>query len=674
MTKIFSKSNIFTAAFMLLLCATCVSASAAPTAVRRYTLDSPDGKLRMTVEVGDSTTYSLSVSGRSVVSPSRIAMSTTDGRIFGDNVRVKKASRGHAKEDITAPLYRQSRFTAEYEYLNLKLSNDCGLEFRAYNDGVAYRFYTTVSDSLIVANERVEFNLSEDFPIVIPYADRRADIYESSFESQYTFENAGDVASHADRLAFMPVTVNLGADGHLLLTESDVEDYPGLFVTFGAAPYSLRGVHPPVPAEVRITGSGSKRPVSYSDHTAEVSGRRTYPWRVIGYAADDTRLPVNNMVYQLAAENRIGDTSWIHGGRSTWDWWNGVRLYGVDFRAGINTETYMYHIDFAAEYGIDYVLIDDGWYRRSDATRFEPAPGLDIEKLCRYAAQKGVRIMLWAVGDAMLKEAESMCARYSAMGVAGFKVDFFDAQDQYLVRDIYALAEVTARHHLLIDFHGMYKPTGLSRTYPNVINYEGVFGLEQMKWTDRDRADMPLNDVTIPFVRMAAGPMDYTQGAMINATKGDYRAIDKRPMSQGTRAHQVATYIVFDSPLVMLCDSPTHYIRESETTRYICSVPTVFDRTEILDGRIGEYIVTARERNGKWYVGGLTSWQPRTVNVDCSFLGAGEWQARIFRDGINSDLSAEDYKTESCIVTSSSQMEIAMAPGGGFAVIFERRW
>ena len=670
MKHAFSKQALRTTVIALLCCAAGIPAAAAG---RNYTLGSPDGRLQLTVTVGDSTTYALSVAGRSVVAPSRIAMRTDDGRVFGDGARVRKVSRGRTEETIAAPLYRQSRFTAAYDWLTLQLSNDCSLEFRAYNDGVAYRFSTSAKDSLTIVNECVAFNLAEDFPLVIPYADRRPDLYESSFESQYTFERAADVASHTDRLAFLPITVDLGADGHLLLTESDVEDYPGLFITCGASPHSLAGVHPPVPAEIRITGSGSKRPVRYTDYTARVAGRRTYPWRVIGYAADDTQLPVNNMVYQLAAPNRIGDTSWIRGGRSTWDWWNGVRLYGVDFRAGINTETYRYHIDFAAEYGIDYVLIDDGWYRRSETTRFEPVDGLDIAQLCSYAAQKGVRILLWAVGNALLEEAESMCAKYAAMGVAGFKVDFFDAQDQHLVQDIYALAEVTARHRLLIDYHGMYKPTGLSRTYPNVVNYEGVFGLEQLKWTDRDRADMPLNDVTLPFIRMAAGPIDYTQGAMINATKEDFRAIDKRPMSQGTRAHQVATYVVFDSPLVMLCDSPTHYILQSETTRYITNIPTVFDRTEILDGRIGQYIVTARERDGKWYVGGLTSWEPRTATVDCAFLGEGEWQARIFRDGINSDRSAEDYRTETRTVSSASRLEIDMAPGGGFAICFERQ-
>lgn len=661
--RIFRRALCLTAA-----CAWAVTATVA----RSYELTSPDGRLHLAVSVGDTTTYSLLVAGQCVIKPSRISMRLADGRILGDGVRVRKSLTEHRTETIPAPLYRQRTVHSEYNALNLRMEGDYGLEFRAYDDGVAYRFYTTGRDSLTVAEECVEFEMAANYPMVIPYADRRADIYESSFESQYTFEPVADAASHVDRLAFMPVVIQAGPAGRLLLTESDVEDYPGLFLVAGDAGYALKGVHPPVPAEVKITGSGSKRPVRYADYVARTAGNRTFPWRVIGYSPDDAGLPVNDMVYKLAAPDRLDDVSWIRGGRATWDWWNGVRLTGVDFRAGINTQTYMYHIDFAARYGLEYVLIDDGWYRRAADTAFEPVGGLDIPALCRYAEQKGVRILLWAVGNALLQEAESVCARYAAMGVAGFKVDFFDAQDQYLVRDIYALSAVTARHRLLIDFHGMYKPTGLSRTYPNVVNYEGVFGLEQMKWTDRDRADMPLNDVTIPFVRMAAGPMDYTQGAMLNATKADFRAIDKRPMSQGTRAHQVAMYVVYDSPLVMLCDSPSHYMKEEETTRFIASIPSVWDRTDVLDGKLGEYIITAREKEGIWYVGGLTSWQARTYALDCSFLGGGKWSARIFTDGVNSDLTADDYRLESRTVVSGDVLDIEMASGGGFAVIFER--
>lgn len=640
---------------------------------KSYTLTSPNGVLEVKVDVAAQTSYTLAVSGKQILAPSRIAMELECGSVMGDAMRVRKIAEGNKSEHIVAPLYRQAEFDAEYNYLTILSRDGYSLEFRAYNDGVAYRFVTAKTEDLTIKNEVVEFNFVEDYNLVIPYADKRNDPYYTSFESQYTLEKISDVKSHTDRLAFMPVMVDVGEAGKLLLTESDVEDYPGLFVTFAEEKIGLKAFPTPLPSEWKITGSGSKRPTAYHDLVAKTKGSRSFPWRVVGYAQDDTQLPVNNMVYQLAAPNRIADISWIKGGKSTWDWWNGVRLYGVDFRAGINTETYKYHIDFAAKYGIEYVMLDDGWYPFHERNLLKPYESMNIPELVEYARERGVKLLLWAVGQTLLEQAEEACAHYSKMGIAGFKVDFFDAQDQLLVQDIYRLAEVTAKHKLLIDFHGMYKPTGLSRTYPNVINYEGVFGLEQMKWTDRDRADMPLNDVLIPYIRMAAGPMDYTQGAMLNAAKGDFRSIDKRPMSQGTRAHQVAMYVAYDSPFVMLCDTPSNYLREDETTRYIASIPTVFDSSKVLSGKVGEHIVMARRKDGVWYLGGLTSWVARDVEVDFSFLGEGEWEVALFRDGINADLTGLDYKTESLTVKSGDKHKVYMAPGGGFAMIIKQK-
>lgn len=640
---------------------------------KSYTLKSPAGVLEVTIDVAEKTTYTLAVNGEQVLAPSRIAMELENGPILGDNMRVRKVSQGEKSEHIVAPMYRQAEFDAAYNYLTIASRDGYALEFRAYNDGVAYRFVTTKSEDLSIKGEVIEFNFPEDYNLVIPYADKRNDPYYTSFESQYTLEKSSDVKSHVDRLAFMPVLVDVGAAGKLLLTEADVEDYPGLFVTFADEKMGLKAFPTPLPSEWKITGSGSKRPTAYYDIVAKTKGTRSFPWRVVGYAQDDTQLPVNNMVYQLAAPSRVEDTSWIKGGKSTWDWWNGVRLYGVDFRAGINTETYKYHIDFAAKYGIEYVMLDDGWYPFHKRNLLEPYESMNIPELVKYAEERGVKLLLWAVGQTLLEQAEEACAHYSKMGIAGFKVDFFDAQDQLLVQDIYRLSEVTAKHKLLIDFHGMYKPTGLSRTYPNVINYEGVFGLEQMKWTDRDRADMPLNDVLIPYIRMAAGPMDYTQGAMLNAAKGDFRSIDKRPMSQGTRAHQVAMYVVYDAPFSMLCDTPSNYLREEESTRYIAAIPTVFTSSKVLSGKVGEHIVMAREKDGVWYLGGLTSWEPRAVEVDFSFLGEGEWEVALFRDGINADLTGLDYKCETLTVKNSDKREVYMAPGGGFAMIIKQK-
>jgi alpha-glucosidase len=318
-------------------------------------------------------------------------------------------------------------------------------------------------------------------------------------------------------------------------------------------------------------------------------------------------------------------------------------------------------------------MIDDGWYSFRDKDMLNPRADLNLPQLCAYAREKGVSIILWAVGHTLIKDADRICGHYAKMGVAGFKVDFFEAQEQDIVKTLYDLAEVTARHRLILDIHGCYKPTGLNRTWPNVVNFEGVYGLEQMKWTDKDRADMPLNDVLIPYIRMACGPMDYTPGAMINASKRDYRSIDHMAMSQGTRAHQLALYIVYDSPLTMLCDTPSNYLREDECTRFISSIPTVFDRSKVLGGKVGLSIVMGRQKDGVWYVGGLTSWESSDFTLDCSFLEEGSWTAEIIKDGANSDRHGFDYKREVLEMTPESSLQLHMAPGGGFAIIFRRK-
>ena len=404
---------------------------------------------------------------------------------------------------------------------------------------------------------------------------------------------------------------------------------------------------------------------------ARVDGRRSYPWRIVAYAATATELPVNDMVWQTAEASRVADASWVRDGKIAWDWWNNWGVYGVDFKSGINTETYKYFIDFAAANGIEYVALDEGWGVR-DGDVMHVVPEIDLPEIVSYAREKKVGIILWVVAKVLDDKLEEACRYYSELGVAGWKVDFIDRQDQAAVERVYRIADAAARYRMIVDFHGVYKPTGLQRTYPNVVNFEGIFGLEQLKWTDRTDADMPAYDCTFPFIRQVAGPVDYTQGAMRNASRKNFRAVNNHPMSQGTRAHQVATYVVFDSPLVMLCDSPTAYEKEPETLDYIVRFPTRFDQTLIPAGEIGRYIVTARRAGDRWYLGALTNWDAREVEVKLDFLGDGRWKARIFRDGVNADRYGEDYLLEERTVTAADSLAMAMAPGGGYAVQFER--
>lgn len=665
------KKFLFSAA--MLLAAACLYG-------KDYTVSSPDGNLNLTISTGKTTTWDLDVRGQRVTAGSRMAMKLQDGRVLGDNVKVRKARKDGAAESIASPLYRQSSFDTEYNRLVLEIKGDYSIEARAYNDGVAYRFVTDFKKPFTVKDEEVEYAFARDYNMYVPFVEMRRDRYESSFESTYTqlriSEKSGEMGTsgtytpRADNLVFTPVYVSLGKAGRLLIMESDVEDYPGLYLV--RTQNGFKSDFPPLPKTYAPTGRGVQRQTSVYDYIAACEGKRSFPWRVLAYGSEDKDLPSNNMVYQLASPNRIGDVSWITPGLSSWDWWNAFRFYGVDFEGGINTESYKYDVDFAARYGLQYIVLDEGWYNTRTLDVMNPIPEVDLPEICRYAASKDIKVILWISSGLIDGKLEEICRHYSRMGVAGFKVDFFDAQDQATVAQAYRIAETAAKYRLILDYHGFYKPTGLSRTYPNVVNYEGVFGLEQLKWMEDLSCDMPRNDVIIPFVRQAAGPLDYTQGALRNAPKRDFRAVYDRPMSQGTRAHQVALYVVFDSPVAMLCDSPSDYLREPETTGFIASIPTVFDKSEVLQGEIGEYIVYAREKDGRWYVGGITNWTPRELTLNLDFLPGGRsYTARVFADGVNASIVGTDFKLDTRTVTAADRMDFKLAPGGGFAVIFE---
>ena len=662
--------SIMRKSFLLLLAAILPAASLF---AKEYSVSSPSGKLSMTVSPGTETTWSLTVNGQKVLDGNRIAMEIWEvdrqnTLMLGNNAKVLKARKGTVRESIQAPFYRQSSFEAEYNWLTLRMKGNYSLEFRAYDDGVAYRIVTenTTHNRIplwYVKSEMVEFNFTDAFGTLVPYSKAgNNDRYRTSFENLYEESKAGDVASAGGRLAFMPVYVDLQDKGRLLLMESDLWDYPGMFLR--TTDKGFEAEFPPYP-EIIAEQNGK-----YLDYLNQVSDSRSYPWRVVAYADADAGLAVNNMVYQLATPSKLDDISWIEGGLSSWDWWNAFRLWNVPFKSGINTETYLYHIDFAARYGLKYVVIDEGWYKKGDM--FSPIETMDIPRLCSYAKEKGVKVILWVSKGVLGLEPEKAFKHYSGMGVSGFKIDFFDSQEAAMVSRINMYAEKAAKYHLVVDFHGIFKPVGLDRTWPNVLNFEGVFGLENMKWCNPELCDMPRNDVILPFIRQAAGRMDYTPGAMRNAARKDFRAVNTKPMSQGTRAHQVACYVVFDEPLAMLCDSPSIYIQEDETTRFIASVPTVFDRTSILSGKIGEYIVTLREKDGRYYVGGLTSWQARDLSVDFSFLPEGRWKCSLFADGPNADTVGEDYSLSAVSVDSSSSVDVHLAPGGGFAMVITK--
>ena len=646
---------------MLLFCSI-FSASAAP---KSYTLASPDGKITVEIKADNNLTYLVKYDGSVIVDESAVALTLADGTVIGNAPRITSAKKNHIAEQITAPLYRQKEFTSEANEIVLKMKNGFCIRFRAYDEGFAYRFETSRKDETVIAAETAEVNFGKDRKAWLPYSTNEKKPMAMAFQNFY--DNCS-LSAAKDILAFLPVTVDCG-EVKVTVMESDLEAYPGMFIEVDKEKMGLKGVFAPYPKATDFYPWRVQEYVTETeDFIARTTGARSYPWRVLAVTSCDTQLPVNNLVYALASPSRIEDTSWIKGGQVAWDWWNDWGLSGVDFKAGINMETYRYYIDFAAANGIEYIVLDEGWYNPKSGDMLTVIPELDLPELIAYGKSKNVDIILWTVFNVLDSQLEEACARYSDMGIVGFKVDFLDRDDQTAVEMAYRIADACARHKLTLDYHGFYKPTGLNRTYPNVINFEGVFGMEEVKWAVPG-TDMPLYDVTFPFIRMASGPVDYTPGAMTNASKADFQAIYYNPMSMGTRCHQLAAYIVHDSPLTMLCDAPTNYKGEEECVEFITSVPVTVDRTVIPAGKIGEYIVSAREKDGKWYVGGMTSWDARDIDLCFDFLPEGRtFEAVIFMDGVNADKQGEDYRVEKKTVKKGDSVKIHMASGGGFAM------
>lgn len=651
-------------------------------AQKSYELESPDGRLRTTLRLDKEMTYDIVYDGRTLMLPSPIGLTLVDGRQWGRNARVRKVSHESVDRTIASPLYRSAEVRDRYNSLTIKMQGDWSVELRAYDDGVAYRLASTEKEPLEIASEQVEYRFSDDFTATVPYVAVGSDgdfasQFRNSFENTYTTARISEL--NARRLAFLPLAVDAGHGVKICITETDLNNYPGLYLVNSDGDNSLEGVFAPYPKRMVQGGHNNLQMIveQGDEFIARIDAPRTLPWRV-AIVGSDTRIAASDLSYLLAEPSRIDDTSWIRPGKVAWDWWNALNISGVDFRAGVNNATYEYYIDFAAENGIEYVILDEGWAVNMQADLMQVVDEIDIPHLVEYAAAKNVGIILWAGYYAFDRDMERVCRHYSEMGVKGFKVDFMDRDDQLMTDFNHRAAAMAAKYRLVLDLHGSHKPAGLNRTWPNVLNFEGVHGLEQMKWSSPS-VDQMRYDATIPFIRQAAGPMDYTQGAMRNATKANYRPCDSEPMSQGTRCHQLALYVVLDSPLNMLCDSPTNYMREHDCTRFIAEIPTVWDRTLILDGRMGEYIVTARRSGNSWYVGGITDWTARDIEIDLSPLGiTAPYSATIFTDGVNADRKAEDYAKKSIDIKSgiasdgSCRFRVHLAPGGGFAIKIEQ--
>jgi alpha-glucosidase len=626
----------------------------------RHTIASPNGEVVATVTTGDELTYAVSLRGRALVAASPILLRLDDGTGVGAG-SVAMAERREVVDHRIEPVVPEkfSRIHDHYQQMSLDFEGGWTLEVRAYDDGVAYRFRRTRSGPVIVAEEGFSAAFEGD-PTVWLHA-------EESFltHSERVYRRMRLDSVPPDTFASLPALVVFDDGLKVAITEVDLREYPGLYVT-GTSGNTLSGIFPAYPIEEEQVRDRTVQVNRRAEYLARTDGERTFPWRVFVIAEDDGDLIESTMVFRLAPPLRIEDPSWIKPGRVAWDWWNALNLYGVDFKAGVNTETYLYFIDFAAEAGIEYVILDEGWTNPADL--WEMNPDVDLERLLAYARERGVGIFPWVVWKTLDDRFEEAMDRFAEWEVAGLKVDFMQRDDQPMVEYYWKVAEAAADRHLLIDFHGAYKPTGLRRAYPNVLTREGVRGLEWSKWSEHPT---PEHNVTLPFIRMLAGPMDYTPGAMINAQENQFHAVFDRPMSMGTRSHQLAMFVVFESPLQMLADSPSNYMREQECLSFMVSVPTVWDETRALEASVGEYVAVARRRGETWYVGAMTNWTARELELDLSFLGSGRWSMVGFEDGPNAERMASDYRRIEREFDAGGRLTVKLAPGGGWAARFE---
>jgi alpha-glucosidase len=626
---------------------------------KTYSLKSPDGNIIVKVEAGDKFKWSVEHKGKQIIAPSAISL-RLDQAILGDRATIVSTSVKNINDVIHAVNYKKTNIIDQYSELTLHCKGGYGIIFRAYNDAVAYRFFIMKKGEVFVKNEEANFNFTEDYKSFVPiqWDYRDGKIFNSSFEALYHEIRFSQFPK--DSLAFLPLLVEAG-DKKVVVLEADLEDYPGMYLELNSTGKGLSGVYAPYPSEAQVVGL-NYIPTKRADFIARTNGSRSFPWRVVVISEQDRDLLNQDIVQKLAAPSRLQDISWIKTGLVSWDWWNALNITHVDFKAGMNTPTYTYYIDFAAENKIPYIIIDGGWSVGGDLTKV--IPGLSLPDVIKYGKDKGVGVILWSTWHNIVQQMDSVFPLYAAMGVKGWKIDYIDRDDQVAVRSLYEIAKKAAEYKLMVDYHGAFKPTGLQRTYPNVVGFEGVKGLENYKWANEDQ---PRYTTTIPYIRMMAGPMDYTPGAMRNATQADYRVVPDNPMSKGTRCNQLAMYVIFEAPLQMLSDNPSMYKREKECTDFISKMPTSFDETVALDGKVGEYTVLARRKGDDWFVGAMTNWTRRDITLDFSFLPEGNYEAEIFKDGMNADRDATDYKREIVPVSKNTKIVLKLAPGGGWA-------
>ena len=621
-----------------------------------YTVKSPDERILVNVETG-TTTYSVTFNGKTILNPSPLSMTFDNGVVIGRNMKVNDVK--HSTEDqILKPVVRQKSDKIRNHYNEMVLSADqYKLYFRVYNDGLAYRFHTDFTDSLKVISEEVDYCFPEDYNTLFPEERTILSAQQPLFKPMKLSEIG------TDRFCSTPVLIKVDDQARIFISESDLESYPGMFLK-KQGKYELAGKFAAYSLEEEKTDDRQIFPTKRADYIARVSGTRNYPWRAMIVAENDANLVTNQLIYKLAPESQ-GDFSWVKPGKIAWDWYNALILTGVDFKCGVNNDTYKYYIDFASKYGIEYVVLDDGWSEAWDVTK--TVPEINMEELVAYGKKKNVDLILWVSWAPFREKLDEAFDLFSKWGIKGIKMDFMNRDDQAMVDFYYTVARKAAEHKMLVDFHGAYKPTGWLRTFPNVLSSEGVAGLENHKWGS---FVTPEHNVTLPFTRMVAGPMDYTPGAMINFHEKDHKVWFNLPASVGTRCHQLGMYVVYESPLQMLADSPSNYYREEKCMDFLSQVPVVWDETRVLKASVGEYIVVARRSGDTWFIGGMVGKKGQKFDITLDFI-KGNKTLTCWEDGVNVDLQAQDFACRTKKVKQGETITINMYDGGGYVAIIK---
>ena len=624
---------------------------------QKYEISSPNGKLKTEIEIKNGISANLIKEGNSVISIQNILLDTGNEKELFSDFKVQKAIRKPVNETVTPEIKEKAAvLTNSYNELEIRFKTGNAITFRLFDEGLAYRFSTFSKDSLIILKENLNINLEASDSVRF----QASKSFNSSYETPYEHRIISGIEKN--ELCHLPLLVEKQNGLFVMITEADLYNYPGLWLK-GTGKADLTGTNPPYPKKLNYTGSvyGHGQISETENFIAKVAGIRTFPWRIFAVASDETELIANNMVYLLATPNVLKDVSWIKPGVVMFDWWAKNNVFGVDFKAGVNTETAKYFIDYCAEMGFRYFLFDDGWCAKEDL--LHEVDGLDMAEVTAYAKTKGVDVMLWVIWHALENQWDEAFDLFEKWGIKGIKMDFMNRDDQKMVEFFEAVARKAAEKKMVVNYHGAYKPCGLRRKYPNVLTREALIEFEYNGWTNEAN---PVHHNLLPYIRGFAGPMDYIPATMRNSTKDNFRPLGDYPMGIGTRAHAMALFVILNSPMTMLPDAPSDYKREQECTDLIAKIPVEWDETKLLQGKIEKFTVIARRSGNEWFIGAITNYDPRTIELKTDFLNPGKYKLEAIQDGINANARAEDYKRIEMEFVAGEILKLNLAAGGGW--------